>query len=145
MMTVEDVARVCYEANRAYCRTHGDLSFVDWGEAPKWQCDTCIDGVKYHLGTPGATASSSHENWLALKEKEGWKYGVTKDPERKLHPCMVPFHELPQYQQVKDRLFKAVIDALREKVWELDRLLGVHRPGLAQAPPVSPATNPPEQ
>lgn len=23
MMTVEDVARVCYEANRAYCRTHG--------------------------------------------------------------------------------------------------------------------------
>lgn len=30
-MTVEDIARVCHEVNRAYCRSIGDDSQVSWG------------------------------------------------------------------------------------------------------------------
>jgi hypothetical protein len=47
------------------------------------------------------------------KIKDGWVYGETKDAEKKTHPCLVPFHELPEFQQKKDKLFCAIVDALK--------------------------------
>ena len=41
-------------------------------------------------------------------------YGEEKDPERKVHPCMVPFNELPREQQAKDFIFRAVVHALKD-------------------------------
>jgi hypothetical protein len=35
-----------------------------------------------------------------------------KDAELKTHPCLVPFEELPKFQQQKDRLFRAIVKAL---------------------------------
>jgi hypothetical protein len=69
-MTIQDVAQICHEANKALCETQGDTSQPGWQEAPEWQVDSAIDGVKFHLDNPGSTPASSHENWLALKEKE---------------------------------------------------------------------------
>jgi hypothetical protein len=31
-----------------------------------------------------------------------------KDPEAKTHPCLVPYDDLPEYQQLKDRVFLAI-------------------------------------
>lgn len=44
---------------------------------------------------------------------EGWKYGPIKDADKKEHPCMVPFADLPAAQQAKDYIFRAVVHALR--------------------------------
>ena len=112
-MTKEDIARTAYNVNRVYCASLGDHSFGPWEEAPDWQKNTCRLGVDFHIGNPGATAAASHESWLAVKEVEGWKYGYKKDPEKKEHPCMVPFAQLPANQQAKDYIFKAVVDSLR--------------------------------
>jgi len=46
------------------------------------------------------------------KLSDGWGYGETKDPEKKEHPCMVPFNELPVEQEAKDFLFRGVVHAL---------------------------------
>lgn len=51
--------------------------------------------------------------WMDDKLKDGWMYGETKDPEAKTHPCLVPFKELPIFQQKKDALFCAIVDALK--------------------------------
>ena len=51
----------------------------------------------------------SHESWLAEKRATGWKYGPVKDPEKKEHPCCVPYAELPAAQQAKDRLFTGTV------------------------------------
>jgi hypothetical protein len=40
-----------------------------------------------------------------LKRSEGWEHGETKDVERKTHPCLVPYDELPPEQKRKDELF----------------------------------------
>ena len=112
-MTKKDIAKVAYMVNRAYCESLGDHSFGPWEEAPEWQQKTCLLGVDFHIANPGASPSASHESWLAVKETEGWKYGPQKDPERKEHPCMVPFEQLPGTQQSKDFLFKAVVEALK--------------------------------
>jgi hypothetical protein len=107
-MTDEQVARICHEANRAYCQTLGDGSQVPWDEAPDWQKQSCINGVAFHRKCPTAQPRDSHVSWMDEKRRDGWVYGPVKDAEKKQHPCMVPYHELPEAQQHKDALFKAV-------------------------------------
>ena len=121
-MNLKNVAAIAHEANRMLCRVHGDQSQPDWFAAPDWQTESAIDGVKFHLDNPYAGPEASHENWLAMKEADGWVYGETKDPEAKTHPCMVPFHELPREQQAKDYLFRGIVHALAAFVPEEKRI-----------------------
>lgn len=111
---VTSIAQVCHEANRAYCRSIGDSSQPGWDEAPDWQRQSAENGVRFHLLNPGAAPSHSHEEWLKEKEANGWKYGPKKDPEKKEHPCFVPYEQLPEEQKRKDVLFIAVVRALSE-------------------------------
>jgi hypothetical protein len=106
------IARVCHEANRAYCLSIGDHSHLPWDSAPEWQKNSAIDGVNFVLAHPTASPRSSHDNWLAEKERAGWRYGPVKDEEKKEHPCFVPYEELPEHQRKKDDLFLAVVRAL---------------------------------
>lgn len=112
---IDHIARVCHEANRAWCITRGDMSQVSWDEAPQWQRDSAIDGVMFHINNPDAGDSASHDSWMAEKVRTGWVYGAVKDAEAKTHPCMVPFEELPWDQQVKDRLFRSIVHACVQK------------------------------
>lgn len=107
-----DIARVCHEVNRAYCQALGDHSQPAWEDAPEWQKQSALAGVKLHTENPHAGAQASHESWMAHKLSEGWKFGPVKDAEKKEHPCMVPFDELPREQQAKDYIFRAVVHAL---------------------------------
>lgn len=113
---IESIARVCHEANRAYCQSIGDMSQPPWESAPDWQKKSAITGVTYHLTHPDSSAQDSHNSWLKEKEADGWKYGPVKDAEKKEHPCFVPFEQLPAEQQKKDHLFLAIVRALEDKV-----------------------------
>jgi hypothetical protein len=108
------IARVCHEANRAYCQTIQDYSLKSWEASPEWQQKSCLDGVLFLSKNPEAGPEASHENWSATKLKEGWKYGQVKDPDKKEHPCLVPFNELPAEQQMKDKIFHAIARAMLE-------------------------------
>lgn len=118
-MTIDEIAKVTYEVNRAYCESMGDHSFGPWEEAPKWQKETHVQGVIFHLANPDKPPSASHESWYAMKVTAGWEYGPVKDPKKRTHPCMVPFDRLPKQQQAKDYLFKAVVDSLKGFIVEM--------------------------
>lgn len=109
---VERIARVCHEVNREYCRSLGDYSQPTWEDAPEWQKDSARAGVRLHLEHPEAGPAASHSSWMAQNQAEGWVYGPIKDTEAKVHPCMVPFAELPREQQAKDFIFRAIVHAL---------------------------------
>lgn len=113
IMNSEHVARVCHEANRAYCLTIGDDSQPAWDEAPDWQKSSAIKGVEFHLNTLKSgqepSPSASHESWLVEKREQGWNYGPVKDPEKKEHPCFVPYEELPIDQRMKDYIFAGIV------------------------------------
>lgn len=111
-LTVAMIATLCHEANRSYCRALGDLSQPPWEEAPEWQRESALAGVEFNLAHPDAPASASHESWLKEKEAAGWVHGKVKDPNKREHPCMVPFAERPREQQAKDHLFKGICAAL---------------------------------
>ena len=97
-LTQEQVAKVAHEANRAYCESIGDNSQPTWEEAPEWQKDSAMLGVKLHTDNPQTGAQASHESWMKQKLADGWVYGPAKNPEAKQHPCLVPFDKLPVEQ-----------------------------------------------
>lgn len=111
-MKIDEIAAVCHDANRRYCRALDDESQPMWHLAHAWQRTSAIEGVKLHLRNLDTTPEQSHEAWMAHKAAEGWTWGPVKDVGAKQHPCMVPFAELPPEQQAKDRLFKAIVGAL---------------------------------
>ena len=60
---IDRIAKVCHEANRAYCEALGDHSQVPWEVAPAWQRESARMGVDFHLmGDFGPEAS--HISWL---------------------------------------------------------------------------------
>jgi len=107
------IAKVCHQANKAWCETNGDLSQPDWDNAPDWQIVSACLGVRFHLENPDAGDDASHNSWMEQKIKEGWVYGEEKNPGLKTHPCIVPFEELPLVQQKKDALFRSIVHALK--------------------------------
>jgi hypothetical protein len=104
---IECCAQAAHEVNRAWCIANGDVSQVSWEEAPHWQRASVRNGVKGAIN--GNTQMLSHEAWMAEKLATGWKYGPVKDPEKKEHPCMVPYGELSFEQRLKDYLFIATV------------------------------------
>lgn len=106
---IERIAKTCHEINRAYCASLGDLSQPAWEDAPQWQRDSAVNGVKFHLANPAAGPDASHNAWLEEKRAAGWSYGPAKNPELLQHPCFVPYEELPREQQAKDYLFRATV------------------------------------
>lgn len=112
-MTTEQIAKLCHEANRAYCLSIGDDSQPSWEEAPEWQRRSAVDGVLYHITYPDTTPAQSHANWLKPKKTEGWTYGPVKDPKTKTHPCFVAYAQLPEEQRYKDLLFGCIVSAAR--------------------------------
>lgn len=111
-MNREQIAQVAHEVNRAYCASLGDTSQPAWADAPQWQRESALAGVDMHLKNPDASPEASHLNWYEAKLADGWVYGKVKDTEKKEHPCMVPYEELPPAQKAKDYLFRGVVHAL---------------------------------
>jgi hypothetical protein len=111
---LKHIAETCHEANRAYCRTIGDDSQPTWDDAPEWQRESAMNGVRFHVQNPEAGDSASHDNWMKEKVDAGWVYGPEKLPDATppTHHCIVPFEQLPPEQQAKDRLFRAIVHAL---------------------------------
>lgn len=113
---LETIAKTCHEANRAYCASLGDFSQLYWEDAPGWQRESAIKGVAFILENPNASPAASHESWLSEKEADGWKWGPEKDPVHKIHPCFVPYDQLPQAQKSKDYIFGAIVRAMASGV-----------------------------
>ena len=50
-----------------------------------------------------ALARNTHEVWSESRIREGWSYGERRDDEKKHHPCLVPYEELPESEKDYDR------------------------------------------
>lgn len=110
------IAAVAHEVNAEYCRALGDVTQSTWEDAPQWQKDSALAGVRLHLANPNLGPAASHEAWMRQKLDDGWTYGPVKNPEKKEHPCIVPFADLPKEQQIKDWIFRGVVHAIAREM-----------------------------
>jgi hypothetical protein len=102
------IAEVCHEANRAYCQAIGDDSQPAWADAPDWQRESAIKGVMFKEAKPDSTPADSHESWILEMQNLGW--------DKKQHPCMVEYGQLPISQRAKDYLFQAIAGTMLRQI-----------------------------
>jgi len=112
-LTYEEIAKICHENNRAYCHIWGDYSQPAWEHLSPEQKAMNVNGVEFHMANPDASPKASHENWMAQKKAQGWKYGPTKDVFKKEHPELIPFGDLALADKGKDLLFGNLVNILR--------------------------------
>lgn len=113
---IEMIVKDVHETNKRFCEALGDESQVSWEEAPEWQKSSCLVGVHAILDGTVTKPSDSHQSWMKHKLLEGWKYGPIKDVDKKEHPCMVDYDELPFEQKTKDAIFFSIVtSAIKRK------------------------------
>jgi hypothetical protein len=108
-----EIAQVVHEANRVVQIVQADPTIAvspHWDGLSEEMRASIIDGVHGVIG--GHTPEQSHENWAKFKRDHGWTYGSVKDEAKKEHPLLVPYAELPESQQLKDKLFGAIVQVL---------------------------------
>lgn len=110
------IAVVCHEANRALCTVNNDDSQKPWTETDFWQQQSTINRVLFRIENPEAGHDALHNAWMEDKIKDGWNYGEIKNVDLKLHPCLVPFDQLPEFQQKKHALFSSIVDSILGRV-----------------------------
>lgn len=44
-----------------------------------------------------------HEIWAETRIKQGWTYGKERNDNLKMHPCLIPYEDLPDEEKVYDR------------------------------------------
>lgn len=119
MSVVRSIARIAYEVNRAYCDAAGDVAIPagpPWDEQDTEGQRRYYVAARAYLADPNMTDEQAHEMWVAARLNDGWVFGETLDPQLRRHPCMVPWVELPEAQQLKVRLAKAVVFAANDRL-----------------------------
>jgi DNA-binding transcriptional MerR regulator len=112
-IVAEDIARVIHAANRELQIAQGDpRPSPPWDEAPDYQIRENVASVLEALAHPGRTPEQNHQGWYERMIADGWTHGEVKDTDAKTHPDLVPFGQLPEHEQQKDRLFIAIVQAL---------------------------------
>lgn len=48
-------------------------------------------------------AEQVHDVWSQGRIAEGWTYGEERNDQKKTHPCLVPYSELPDSEKEYDR------------------------------------------
>lgn len=48
-------------------------------------------------------AENAHDNWAAQRLQDGWTWGSSRDDEKKTHPMLVAYGELPESEKQYDR------------------------------------------
>lgn len=106
------IARTVHEAVRAWAAAHGQGAIPHWNSAPAWMRASSRESVQFVLDHPDADDGAQHDQWMAQKKRDGWVYGAVRDDDKKHHPMLVPFKDLPEFEKRKDTLLRAIVAAL---------------------------------
>jgi hypothetical protein len=90
------------------------------------------------VGAVERLAALVHDQWAARRIAEGWRHGPERDEHRRLHPCLVPYDELPNDEKELDR--SAVVETVRAMLALGYRPVGPRAP--AQSESSAPGTAP---
>jgi hypothetical protein len=108
-MTIQGAAKVAHGIMRAYRKFHGDDSQKLWHEAEQSQRESIVQAVMAIMHNPTITEEQLHSVWLAGMKSDGWTQGEEEDAEKKTHPSMVPYNDLPAERRLQDVLFSASV------------------------------------
>jgi len=107
-LTIDQITKICHQANAALCESLGDFSQAQYEQSPEQQKGSARQGVQFLIDNPKATAKDSHSAWVDYKLDLDWTFGKVKDDVTKVHPCLIEFDQLEPMLQLKDKIFTAI-------------------------------------
>lgn len=113
-LTKGQVTQVAYDTVQAYNRSIGHVR-PSWAELPQDIKEEVIGQTEMVEENPKVTPEDLHNRWKENLEAKGWEYKEDEEgnpidrPNRKKHPYLKPFDELPEEVQVKSKLLLTVI------------------------------------
>lgn len=66
--------------------------------------ESLMNGTAFALYHSNLTPEENHMIWMEGKREQGYKYGPVLDVEKKTHPSMIPFRDLPDVEKRKDEM-----------------------------------------
>jgi hypothetical protein len=105
-------AQIAYKLDQAYQVAISGESRPNWHELKPEDRKNITDRAIYYLTDPNAVVSSLHERWAHTKYSEGWSYAPQFSEEKKHHPMLVSYADLPLSRRVGDTLFMQTIQTL---------------------------------
>lgn len=111
-LTVEQIAQVAHEADRAYsAAVLADYSQPVWVDATQESRDLQISATRSICEEPTITPAKLHEDWCSVMQMSGWKCGPL-DITNRVHPSLMPYDELPEHDQARLRMFDGIVRGL---------------------------------
>lgn len=91
-----------------------DGSFVDvWSDLTELQKEHATQAVREIYSAPKKTPEELHNLWMKPLIENGWTKG-DYNFEKKQHPSIIPFNELPESEILKDELWAALTECFRK-------------------------------
>ena len=59
-------------------------------------------------------AENTHDVWAKERMDQGWCWGPARSDEKKEHPCLIPYEDLPESEKVYDRKMKTMMMKTKE-------------------------------
>lgn len=105
-------AQIAHKLDVAYAAAVYGENKPGWHQLPAEDRKHISDRVVYYLTDPNAVVSSLHEKWAYSKLSSGWSYGKEFNEEKKQHPLLISYSELPLTRRVADTLFMQTVQTL---------------------------------
>ncbi len=83
----------------------------------KDQFESHINGIRFQDEHLDNTLAQNHENWMKMKLSQGWVYGEVKDFDKKKHPDLIPYDDLPAVEQLKNTAVLTV-HRMADQYWQ---------------------------
>lgn len=120
MFTIREIAYLLHTITSVFDRPDGSV-VMTWAELPeekKVLAQTAVLVIWMRL-TAGEdlTPQEAHRIWMIGKLNNGWTHGKEFCDEKKTHPCIVPFEELPPIERLKDELWITLIKLFHQGEW----------------------------
>jgi len=120
-MTCEELTKILYEATRLEAEwSHRSVVPEAWEQRDEKFKQQMIEIVKHYLEIDKLpTPEEAHNSWMESYLKIGWQYGKVRDTEKKTHPDLVPYDDLPSDEKEKDAIFLAfmfIVRSLKNKL-----------------------------
>lgn len=112
MVDYYSVARVAYEADRAFCESNFIFTNENWHDAPIWKKNIIATSVKDILYQPLMPPMEIHGRLVERLTREGWVYGDKESIEGKTHPMIQDYGEIGDLHKTRFLLFSYIVLAL---------------------------------
>lgn len=114
--TNAQIARMYHAFNMGRQEIAGDdMPAPPWAYLPRSMRELSMDAVERIRRGVVVTAEDHHEIWFTSMTARGYVWGRDKDHERKTHPALLHWGDLPEQYRTAARMFVHIVSGLLDE------------------------------